>query len=131
MKNIPRTTETSQSWRKPIRNHHLLLCIIFSLVVHLLVVIVYLALKKPILIQVEEGFTVTLSFIKQPALKRESVSHKPLSSIRSRKVLADVGSQGAPPQLHQDSGQPAIRSTPLPFQSSSDNSLLTASMGKR
>ena len=128
MKNIPRTTETSQSWRKPIRNHHLLLCIIFSLVVHLLAVITFLALKKPVVGQVEGGFTVTLSTIKHPTLKRTSISHKPLNPIRSPKVLADVGSQGAPPQLHQDSGQPAIRSTPLPFQSSSDNSLLTASM---
>ena len=128
MKNIPRTTETSQSRGKPIRNHHLLLCIILSLVVHLLAVITFLALKKPVVGQVEGGFTVTLSTIKQPVLKRTSISHKPLNPIRSPKVLADVGSQGAPPQLHQDSGQPAIHSTPLFLQNPSDNSLLMASM---
>ena len=57
----PRVTEHSQSWGKPIQNHHLLFCAILSLVVHLLVVTTFLALRKPIVIQVEEGFTVTLS----------------------------------------------------------------------
>ena len=128
MKSIPRMTGTSQFRQKPIQNHLLLLCVIFSLVVHLLVVITFLALKKPVGGQVEEGFTATLFSIKQPALKRTSISPKPLHPTRSQKALADIGSQSAPPRLDQDSGQPAIRSTPLPFQSSSDNSLLTASM---
>lgn len=128
MKNRSRVTGASQSWLKPIQNHFLLLCLILSLVVHLLAVFTFLALRKPIVIQAEEGFTVTLSTIKQPTLKRTSISHKPLNPIRSRKVLADVGSQGAPPRLHQDSEQSTIRSTPLPFQFSSDNPLLTASI---
>lgn len=128
MKNIPCTIGTLQSWQKPIRNHHLLFCTILSLVVHLLVVIMFLALRKPPNIQVEEGFTVTLSSVKQSVLKRESISHKPLSPIRSSKTLSDVGVQSVPPQLYQDSEQPAIRSTPLSPQSSSDNSPPIASM---
>ena len=128
MKNMPRTTETSQSRQTPIRNYRPLFCAILSLVVHLLVVITFFALRKPIVIQVEEGFTVTLSSTKQPALKRTSVSHKPLSLIHSSRVLADVGAQSVPPRLHQDSGQPAIRSTPLSLQLSSDNSPPMASM---
>lgn len=123
MKNIPRTTGTLQSRQKPVQNHLLLFCVIFSLAVHLFGVITFLALKKPVVGQVEEGFTVTLSAITQPTLKRTSISHKPLNLIRSAKALADVGSQGAPPRLHQDSQQPASRSTPLPFQSFSDTSL--------
>ena len=122
MKNIPRTTETSQSRGKPIRNHHLPLCAILSLVVHLLVVMVFFALRKPAAIQVEEGFTVTLSSVRQPALKRESISHKPLSPIRSSKTLTDVGAQSVPPRLHRDSEQPAIHSVPLSLQSFSNNS---------
>ena len=122
MKNIPRTTETSQYRGKPIRNHHLPLCAILSLVVHLLVVMVFFTLRKPAALQVEEGFTVTLSSIKHPALKRISISHKLLSPIRSPKALADVESQGAPPQLHRDSEQPAIHSVPLSLQSFSDDS---------
>ena len=128
MKNMPRATGTSQSRQKPIPNHCLLFCVILSLAVHLLAVITFLALRKPVVGQVEEGFTVILSTIKQPTLKRTSISHKPLNPIRSPKTLTDVGSQGVPPRLDQDSGQPAIRSTPLSFQSSSDNSLLTESM---
>ena len=124
----PRVTEHSQSWGKPIQNHHLLFCAILSLVVHLLVVTTFLALRKPIVIQVEEGFTVTLSSIKQPALKRKSISHKPLNPIRSPRVLADVESRREHPRLHQDSQQSAIRSTSLPLQTSSDNSPLMASM---
>ena len=128
MKNIPRMTGTLQSRQKPIQNHLLLLCVILSLVVHLLAVITFLALRKPVVGQVEAGFTVTLAAIKQPVLKRTSISHKPLNPIRSPKALADVGSQGVPPQLHQDSGQPAIRSTPLLLQSFSNNSSPVASM---
>ena len=127
MKN-PRVTEHFQSWGRPIQNHLLLFCVILSLVVHLLVVITFFALRKPVVSQVGEGFTVTLSTIKQPALKRTSISHKPLNPIRSPKTLADVGSQRILPRLHQDSGQPAIRSTLLPLHSSSDNSLLMESM---
>ena len=128
MKNMPRTTGTSQSRQKPIQNHLLLFCSILSLALHLLAVITFLALRKPVVGQMEEGFTVTLSAIEQPALKRTSISHKPLSQIQSPKALADVGSQGAPPRLDQDSQQSTIRSTPLPFQFSSDNPLLTASI---
>ena len=128
MKNMARTTGASQSWLKPIQNHLLLFCIILSLMVHLLAVITFLALRKPVVGQVEEGFTVTLSTIEQPALKRESISHKPLNPIRSPRVLADVESQRVPPRLHQGSGQPAIRSASLPFQTSSDNSPPMASM---
>ena len=128
MKNIPRTTGTLQSRQKPIQNHLLLFCVIFSLVVHLLGIITFIALRKPVVGQVEEGFTVTLSAITQPTLKRTSISHKPLNLIRSAKALADVGSQGAPPRLHQDSQQPASRSTPLPFQSFSDTSLRMATV---
>ena len=128
MKNMSRVTGASQSWLKPIQNHLLLLCLILSLVVHLLVVFTFLALRKPIVIQAEERFTVTLATIKQPALKRASISHKPLSPIRSPKTPADVGVQKMPARLHQDSQQSAIQSTPLPLQDSSDNSPLTASM---
>ena len=128
MKNMPRTTEISQSRQKPIRNHHFLFCAILSLVVHLLVVIMFLALRKPPDIQVEEGFTVTLSSVKQSILKRESISHKPLSPIRSSKALADVGAQSVPPRWYQDSEQPVIRSTPLSLQSSSDTPPPRASM---
>ena len=128
MKNLARVTGASQSWLKPIQNHLLLLCVILSLVVHLLVVITFLALRKPVVGQMEEGVTVTLSTIKQPALKRTSISHKPLNPIRSPKALADIGSQSVYPRLHQDSQQSAIRSTPLPFQDSSDNSPLIAAM---
>ena len=128
MKNIPRTTGTLQSRQKPIQNHLLLLCVILSLVVHLLVVITFLALRKPVVDQVETGFTATLFSIKQPALKRTSISHKPLHPIRSPKALADIGSQSVPPRLHQDSQQSAIRSAALPLQSFSNNSLLTASV---
>ena len=128
MKNIRRANGASQSWLKPIQNHLLLFCAILSLVVHLLAVFTFLTLRKPVVSQVEEGFTVTLSTIKQPTLKRTSISHKPLNPICSRQVLADVGSQGAHPRLHQDSQQSAIRSTPLPLQDSSDNSSLMASM---
>ncbi len=128
MKNMARVTGASQSWLKPIQNHLLLFCVILSLVVHLLAVITFLALKQPVVGQVEEGFTVTLSIIKQPTLKRESISRKPLSPIRSSKALADVGSRKARPRLHQDSEQPAIRSIPLPFQTSPDNSPPRASM---
>ena len=117
-----RVTTHSQSRGKPIRNHLLLFCIILSLVVHLLVVMVFFTLRKPAALQVEEGFTVTLSSIKHPALKRTSISHKLLSPIRSPKALADVESQGAPPQLHQNSEQPAIHSVPLSLQSFSDDS---------
>lgn len=124
----PRVTQCSQSWGKLIQNHLLPFCVILSLVVHLLVVIAFLALRKPVVIQVEGGFTVTLSSIKQAALKRKSISHIPLSPIRSRKVLADVGSQRTPPRLRQDSEQSAIRPTPLPLQTSSDNSPLMAGM---
>ena len=127
MKNIPRATGTSQPRQKPIQNHLLLLCVILSLVVHLLVVITFLALRKPVVGQMEEGVTVTLSTIKQPTLKRTSISHKPLNLIRSPKTLIDVGSQSVPPRLHQDFQQSAISSTPLPLQSSSDNSPLMAS----
>ncbi len=125
MKNMARATGASQSQLKPIQNHLLLLCIILSLVVHLLVVITFLALRRPVVGQVEEGVTVALFSIKQPALKRTSISHKPLSPIRSPKALADVGVQSGPPRLHQDSQQSAIHSVPLPLQSSSDNSPLT------
>ena len=128
MKNMSRVTGASQSWLKPIQNHLLLFCVILSLVVHLLAVFMFLALRKPAGVQMEAGFTVTLSTIKQPALKRASISHKPLNPIRSRKVLADVGSQGAPPRLHQDSQQSAIRSTPLPLQPLSDYSPPMASV---
>ena len=128
MKNVARVTGASQSWLKPIQNHLFLFCVILSLVVHLLAVIMFFALRKPVVIQVEAGFTVTLSIIKQPKLKRESISHKPLNPIRSPKALADVGAQRVPSQLHQDSEQPAIRSIPLPFQTSSDNSPPMASM---
>lgn len=121
MKN-PRVIEHSQSWEKPIQNHLLPFCVILSLVVHLLAVITFLALRKPVVIQVEEGFTVTLSTIKQPALKRTSISHKSLGPIHSQKTLADAGFQRTPSQLYQDSGQPAIHSVPLPLQSFSDDS---------
>ena len=122
MKNIPRTTGTSQSRQKSIQNHLLLFCVIFSLVVHLLVVITFFALRKPVVGQVEEGFTVTLSTIELPPLKRKSISHIPTAPIRSPKALADIGSQRVLPRLHQDSQQPEIRSIPLPLQSLSDNS---------
>ncbi len=128
MKNMPRTTETSQSRQMLIRNYRPLFCAILSLVVHLLVVIMFFVLREPASIQVEEGFTVTLSSVKQSILKRESISHKPLSPIRSSKTLVDVGAQSVPPRLYQDSEQPAILSTPLPPQSSSDNSPPIASM---
>ena len=128
MKNVARVTGASQSWLKPIQNHLFLFCVILSLVVHLLAVIMFFALRKPVVIQVEAGFTVTLSTIKQPKLKRESISHKPLNPIRSPKALADVGAQRVPSQLHQDSEQPAIRSIPLPFQPSLNNSQPMASM---
>ena len=128
MKNRLRVTGDSQSWQQPIQNHLLLFCVILSLVVHLSVVIMLFSLRQPAGVQMEAGFTVTLSTIKQPTLKRTSISHKPLNPIRARKVLADVGSQGAPPRLHQDSDQSAIRSTPLPLQDSSDSSPLMASM---
>ena len=128
MKNMARVTGASQSWLKPIQNHLLLLCVILSLVVHLLVVITFLALRKPIVIQVEERFTVTLSTIKQPTLKRTSISHKPLHPIRSPKALADVGPQSGPPRLYQDSQQSAIHSVLSPLQSFSDNSPPVASM---
>ncbi|RKU05638.1 hypothetical protein C6502_22175 [Candidatus Poribacteria bacterium] len=128
MKSMAPVTAASQSRQKLIQNHLLLFCVILSFAVHLSLVFTFFALRSPAVIQVEEGFTVTLLAIKQPALKRTSISHKPLNPIRSPKALSDVGSQGVPPRLHQDSGQPAIRSTPKPFQSSSDNSLLTASM---
>ncbi len=128
MKSIPRATGTSQSRQKPIQNHLLLFCVILSLVVHLLAVITFLALRKPVVGQVEEGFTVTLFSIKQPALKRTSISHKPLHPIRSPKALADIGSQSVPPRLHQDSYQSAIRSAALPLQSFSNNSPLMASV---
>lgn len=128
MKNIPRATGTSQSRQKPIQNHLLLFCVILSLVVHLLVVITFLALRKPVVGQMEEGVTVTLSTIKQPALKRTSISYKPLYPIRSPKALADIGSQSVPPRLHQDSQQPATRSAALPFQSFSNNFPLMASV---
>ena len=128
MKNVARATGASQSWLKPIQNHLFLFCVILSLVVHLFVVITFFALRKPVIGQVEEGFTVTLSTIKQPTLKRESISHKPLNPIRSSKALADVGSQRVPPRLHQDSEQLAIRSTPLTFRPSSDNSQPMASV---
>ena len=87
MKRIPPATGTSQSRQKSI--HPLPFCVIFSLVVHLLAVITFLALRKPIVGQVEEGFTVTLSTIKQPTLKRKSILHKPTVPIHSRKALAD------------------------------------------
>lgn len=124
----PREIEHSQSWEKPIQNHLLPFCVILSLVVHLLAIITFLALRKPAVAQVEEGFTVTLSSIKQPALKRASISHKTLSPIHPKKALADAGSQSVPPRLHQDSGQPAIHSVPLTLQSFSDNSPPIASM---
>ena len=69
MKNMACVTGASQSWLKPIQNHLLLLCVILSLVVHLLVVITFLALRKPVVGQMEEGLTVTFFSIKQPALK--------------------------------------------------------------
>ena len=128
MENMPRAAGASQSRQKPIQNHPLLFCVILSLVVHLLVVITFFALRKPVVGQVEAGFTVTLSSIKQPALKRESISHKPFIPIRPPKALADVGSQRTSPQLGRNSQQPAIRSAPLLFQISSDNSLPMANM---
>ena len=124
----PRATEHSQSWGGVIQNHRPLFCAILSLVVHLLVVMMFFALREPAAIQVEEGFTVTLFSVKQSALKRESISHKPLSPIRSSKALADVGVQSVPPRLYQDSEQPAIRSTPLSLQSFSDYSPPMASV---
>ncbi len=126
MKCIPLATGTSQSRQKSI--HPLPFCVIFSLVVHLLAVITFLALRKPIVGQVEEGFIVTLSTIKQPPPKRKSISHKPTVPIHSRKALADIRAQRASPQLHQDSGQPSIRSAPLPLPSFSNNSSPMASM---
>ena len=128
MKNILCAPGTLQSRQKSIQNHLLLFCVILSLVVHLLAVITFLALREPTVVQVEESFTVTLASIKQSALKRTSISHKPLNRIRSPKALADVGSQSVPPRLYQDSGQPAIRSRPLSLQSPPDNSPPTASM---
>ena len=122
MKSMACATETSQSWPKPIQNNLLLFCVIFSLVVHLLAVITFLALRKPVVSQMEGSFTVPLSTIKRPTLKRESISHKPLNPTRPSKALVDFEDQRVPSRLHQDSGQPAIRSTPLPFQTSSDNS---------
>ena len=130
MKNMSRVTGASQSWLKPIQNHLLLFSIILSLLVHLSVVIMLFSLRQPAGVQMEAGFTVTLSTIKQPTLKRTSISHKPLNPIRSRKVLADVGSQSVSPLLHQDFQQSAIHSVPLPLQSSSDDSPLMASVGK-
>ena len=128
MKNIPCAPGTLQSRQKPIQNHLLLFCVILSLVVHLLAVIVFFALRKAVVDQVEEGFTVTLSSIKQPALKRTSISHKPLNPIRPPKASADVESQSVPPRLYQDSGQPALRSHPLSLQFPPDNSPPIASM---
>ena len=128
MKNISFPTGASQSRQKSIQNYLLPFCVILSLVVHLLAVITLLALRKPVVVQVEEGFAVTLSTIKQPTIKRESITHKPLNPIRSSKALADIGSQRTAPQFHQNSEQPAIRSAPLPLQDSSDNSALIASM---
>ena len=46
MKNMAHATGTSQSRQKSIQNHLLLFCVIFSLVVHLLVVITFFALEK-------------------------------------------------------------------------------------
>ena len=123
MKNISFPTGASQSRQKSIQNYLLPFCVILSLVVHLLAIITFFTLRKPAAGQVEGGFTVTLSTIKQPALKRTSISHKPLGPIHSQKTLADVGFQRTPSRLHQDSGQSAIRSTVSPFQPSSDNSL--------
>ena len=128
MKNMARVAGASQSWLKPIQNHLLLFCVILSLLVHLSVVIMLFSLRQPAGVQMEAGFTVTLSTIKQPALKRTSISHKPLNPIRSRKVLADVESHRTPSRLHQDSEQPAIRSTPLPLQPLSDYSPPMASV---
>ena len=128
MKNIRRANGASQSWLKPIQSHLLLFCVILSLVAHLLAIFTFLTLRKPVVGQVEEGLTVTLSTIKQPALKRTSISHKPLNPIRSPKALADIEAPRAPPQLHQDSGQPAIRSASLPLQPCSNNSSPMASM---
>lgn len=126
MKNMLHVTGTAQSRQKPIQP--LPFCVIFSLVVHLLAVITFLALRKSVVSQVEEGFTITLSTVKQPTLKRKSISHKPTVPIHSRKVLADIGAQRASPHLHQDSGQPSIHSAPLPLQSFSNNSSPMASM---
>ena len=126
MKRIPPATGTSQSRQKSI--HPLPFCVILSLVVHLLAVITFLALRKPVVGQMEEGLTVTLFSIKQPVLKRTSISHKPLNPIRSPKALADIGAQRLRPQLHQDSGQSSIRSAPLPLPSFSNNSSPMASM---
>ena len=126
MKRIPPATGTSQSRQKSI--HPLPFCVILSLVVHLLAVITFLALRKPVVGQMEEGLTVTLFSIKQPVLKRTSISHKPLNPIRSPKALADVGPQSGPSRLYQDSQQSAIHSVLSPLQSSSDNSPPVASM---
>ncbi|MYE88130.1 VWA domain-containing protein [Candidatus Poribacteria bacterium] len=128
MKNMARVAGASQSWLKPIQNYLLLFCIILSLLVHLSVVIMLFSLRQPAGVQMEAGFTVTLSTIKQPALKRASISHKPLNPICSAKVLADVEFHRTPPQLHQDSEQSAIRSTPLPLQPLSDYSPPMASV---
>ena len=128
MNNTARVTGALQSWLKFIPNHLFPFCVILSLVVHLLATIAFLALRKPIIGQVGEGFTVILSTIKRPVLKRESISHKSPVPIHPLKALADVESQKERPRFHQDSEQPAIRSTFLPLQSSSDNSPPMTSM---
>ena len=117
MKSMARATGASRFWLSPIQNHLLLFCVIFSLVVHLLAVIMLLALRKPVVSQMEESFTVTLSTIKRPTLKRESISHKPLTPTRPPKALVDVEDQRVPSRLHQGSEQPAIHSVPLLLQS--------------
>ena len=103
MNKKPYTTEYLQSWSKRVKKHRLPFCVFFSVVLHLLAVIMFLAQRRPVVGQVEEGFTVTLSTIKRPALKREARLHKPVVPIRSPRTLAATTPRGGHPQAHQDS----------------------------
>ena len=98
-------------------------CIIFSLVVHLLAILMFSALRKPVVGPVEDALTVTLSTIKHPVLKREAQLHKPVVPIRSPRTLAAATPRGGSPRGHQDSEPPSIRIAPLHFQHSTNNVL--------
>jgi hypothetical protein len=104
-------------------------CIIFSLVVHLLAILMFSALRKPVVGPVEDALTVTLSTIKHPVLKREARLHKPVVPIRAPRTLAAVAPREGSPRVHQDSAPSSIRIDPLHFQHSANNVLPPAGVG--
>ncbi len=104
-------------------------CIIFSLVVHLLAILMFSALRKPVVGPVEDALTVTLSTIKHPVLKREARLHKPVVPIRAPRTLAAVAPREGSPRVHQDSAPSSIRIAPLHFQHSANNVLPSADVG--